>query len=92
MKVSTAVPQVEITLGRPHTFKGRVVDPAGKPIAGAFVDPDVWKGVYRCLGAYLWTDADGRFRWDDAPDDELTVNVSKQGYVGVFQQRIAPIG
>ena len=67
-----------------------MVDTSGKPVAGAFVDPDVWKGVYRCLGAYLWTDADGRFRWDDAPDDELIVNVSRQGYSGVFQRHVAP--
>ena len=32
-----------------------MVDTSGKPVAGAFVDPDVWKGMYRCLGAYLWT-------------------------------------
>ena len=90
VKVGTAVPQVEIKLGKAHTFKGRVVDLDGKPVAGAFVDPDVWKGKYRCLGAYLWTDADGRFRWHDAPNDELTVNVSKQGYVGVFQHDVEP--
>ena len=49
VKIGTAVPQVEITLGRPRAFKGKVVDPDGKPIAGAFVDPDRWRG-YRCLG------------------------------------------
>ena len=90
VRVGTAIPQIEITLGPAGSFKGRVVDTSGKPVAGAFVDPDVWKGTYRCLGAYLWTDADGRFRWDDAPRDELVVNVSRQGYVGVFQQAVAP--
>ena len=87
--VGTAVPQVEITLGRPRVLRGRVVDTDGKPVAGAFIDPDVWKG-YRCLGTFLWTNADGRFRWDDAPNDELTVNVHQQGYIGVFQQRVLP--
>ena len=91
VKVGTAVLQVEITLGRPRPFKGRVVDPDGKPIAGAFVNPDTWRG-YRCLGACLWTDADGRFRWDDVPRDDLIVNVSQQGYGGVFQQQVAPSG
>ena len=89
VKIGTAVPQVEITLGRPRPFKGRVVDPDGKPIAGAFVNPDTWRG-YRCLGAFIWTDADGRFRWDDAPRDDLIVNVSQQGYRGVSQQQVAP--
>ncbi len=90
VKVGMAIPQIKITLGQPRAFKGRVVDLEGKPIAGAFVDPDTWKRTYRCLGAYLWTDADGRFRWDDAPNDDLIVNVQKQGYVGVFQQQVAP--
>ena len=89
VKLGTAVLQVEITLGRPRPFKGRVVDPNGKPIAGAFVKPDTWRG-YRCLGAFIWTDADGRFRWDDAPRDDLIVNVRRQGYSSVSQQQVAP--
>jgi beta-lactamase regulating signal transducer with metallopeptidase domain len=89
VKVGTAVQQVEIALGRPRSFTGRVVEPNGKPIAEAFVNPDTWRG-YRCLGALLWTDAEGRFRWDDAPRDDLIVNVSQQGYSTVFQQQVAP--
>ncbi|MFI5457976.1 MAG: carboxypeptidase regulatory-like domain-containing protein [Isosphaerales bacterium] len=89
VKIGAAVPQVEITLGRPRTLKGRVVDPDGKPVAGAFVNPDTWRG-HRCLRAFLWTDADGRFRWDDAPNDELIVDVNQTGYRGVFQQHVAP--
>jgi hypothetical protein len=87
IKVGTAVPQVEITLGRPRPFAGRVVDPQGKPVAGAFVNVDTWRR-YRCLGVFLWSDSDGRFRWDDASDDEMTVNVSLQGYVGVFMRSL----
>jgi beta-lactamase regulating signal transducer with metallopeptidase domain len=89
VSIGTAVPQVPITLGRPRPFTGRVVDPDGNPIAGAFVDPDV-SHSYRCLGALIWTDADGRFRWDDAPGDELIVNVNQRGYRGVFQQIVPP--
>ncbi len=88
IKVGTAVPQVEITLGRPRPLKGRVVDPQGKPIAGAFVNVDSWRH-YRCLGVFLWSDSDGRFRWDDASDDEMMVNVSLRGYVGVFMRPLA---
>jgi hypothetical protein len=72
-------------------FNGRVVDPRGKPIAGAFVNPDTWRG-YRCLGVFLWTDAGGRFRWDDAPEDVLIVDVNAEGYRGVFQKRVTPSG
>jgi beta-lactamase regulating signal transducer with metallopeptidase domain/uncharacterized GH25 family protein len=91
VKIDTAVPQVEIALDRPHVLKGRVVDSGGKPIAGAFVNPDTWRG-FRCLRAFFWTDTDGRFRWDDAPNDEMSVNVNAQGYRGVFMQRVTPSG
>jgi beta-lactamase regulating signal transducer with metallopeptidase domain len=87
--IGTAVPQVEIALTRPRPFKGRVLDLDGKPVPGAFFDPDVWRN-HRSLGAFHWTDPDGRFHWDDAPDDELIVNVNAPGYRGVFQQHVAP--
>jgi len=87
--IGTAIPQVEIKLGRPRVFQGRVVDRDGKPVAGAFIDPDVWR-EHRGLGIFLWSDANGRFRWDDAPNDELIVNVNATGYRGVFQERVAP--
>ena len=87
VRIGTAVPQVEITLGRPHTFHGRVVDPDGKPVAGAFVNIDTWRR-YRFLGVFLYSDADGRFRWDDAPDDELSINVNCQGYTGLHHQAV----
>jgi RNA polymerase sigma factor (sigma-70 family) len=89
VKVGTAVPQVEIALGRPRTLEGRVVDPAGRPVAGAFVNVDTWRG-YRCLGVFLYSDAEGRFRWEDAPDDEILVNVDLQGYAGVSRRRVGP--
>jgi hypothetical protein len=86
VEIVTETPFFEMRLGKPHSFKGRVVDTNGNPVAGAFIDIDTWREV-RCLGAMLWTDADGRFRWDDAPDDELTINVSSRGYRGLFQQK-----
>ena len=87
-RIGKAVRQVEIALGRPHPFFGRIVNPAGKPIEGAFVNVNSWRG-YRFLGIYLYSDADGRFRWDDAPGDELTVNVNREGYAGLFMHPVA---
>ena len=89
VKIGKAIPQVEMALGAPHPFLGRVVDPAGKPVEGAFVNIDTWRD-YRFLGVYLYSDAEGRFRWDDAPDDELKVNVSCRGYTSVNQQPVRP--
>ena len=82
LKVNGTAQQVEVRLGKPRVFKARVLDPAGKPIEGAFVNIDTWQG-YRCLGVFLYTDADGRVRWDDAPDDFLVMNVHQEGYRGV---------
>lgn len=89
VKIGKAVPQVEIGLGPPLPFFGRVVDPDGKPIEGAFVNVDMWR-THRFLGVYLYSDADGRFRWDDGPGDELMVNVDRTGYAGVFMHRVTP--
>ncbi len=89
VKIGSAVQQVEIKLGRPRPFKGRVVDSGGKPIAGAFVNFDTWRG-YRDLGAFFWTDAEGRFRWNDAPDDETKVNVMRQGYLDLILESTPP--
>ncbi len=87
--VGKAVPQIEIRLGRPRAFVGRVVDSEGKPVENAFVNVDSWRR-YRFLRVFLYTDHDGRFRWDDAPDDPLEINVHRQGYVGISRQRVEP--
>jgi beta-lactamase regulating signal transducer with metallopeptidase domain/uncharacterized GH25 family protein len=91
VKIGTAIPQVEITLGRPRPLKGRVVDLGGRPIERAFVNVDSWRR-YRCLGVYLYTDADGRFRWDDAPGDALLIDVSEEGFLPLNRQQVRPSG
>ena len=89
IRIGKSVPQVEISLGAPHPFFGRVVDPSGKPVEGAFVNVDSWR-FNRFLGIFLYSDAEGRFRWDDGPDDELTINVDREGYGGLSMQRVTP--
>jgi hypothetical protein len=82
LQPTLAPPDFLLKPGRVLT--GRVVDTAGKPIAGAFVNIDTWK-TYRCLGAFLATDTDGRFRWTEAPEDDsrLLLNASAPGYLAV---------
>jgi beta-lactamase regulating signal transducer with metallopeptidase domain len=85
IKVGSAIPYEEIRLEASHVFRARVVNPSGRPVVGAFVNIDTWR-VYRCLGVFLYTDANGAVRWDDAPEDLFKVNVDAQGYQGIFMQ------
>ena len=80
---------VTVTLGPASTLAGRVVDSQGKPIPDAFVGIDTWR-TYRSLGEFLKTDADGRFRWDDAPPDSVLINASRAGFKDSIQNRVSP--
>ena len=82
-KVAANPDPVTIQLGPAHTLEGRVVDSRGKPIADAFVGIDTWR-TFRSLGVFLETDADGRFRWEDAPADPVRINVSQTGFTTVI--------
>jgi peroxiredoxin/protocatechuate 3,4-dioxygenase beta subunit len=81
--------RVDLTLERPHSFRGRVVDPKGKPIARAQVSA-YWSGsdgspgsfFEAALGHRLTTDDDGRFDWKEAPGSGVHANVSAVGFVG----------
>jgi thiol-disulfide isomerase/thioredoxin len=61
-------------------FQGRIVDPAGKPIAGATAQMDRLE-----LGPmeYEWSassDGEGRFSWDSAPEGEHPYCFSAAGF------------
>ncbi len=87
IKVGSAIPNEEIQPEAPHLFRARVIDTLGKPVAGAFVNIDTWRR-YRCLGVFLYTDAEGIARWDDAPEDDFKVNVDARGFKGIFMQSV----
>lgn len=77
--VAEAVASVEMNLVAPSPFRLRVVDQQNEPIEGSFVVFDTWK-QFRGLGVFLWTDAEGRASWPDAPVEPIQINVSKKGY------------
>ncbi len=72
-------PPVEFRLGPGHTIRGRIVDAHDKPIAGAPICADQWRG-HHSLRWNARTDADGRFRWDDAPADVVLIDLGALGY------------
>jgi thiol-disulfide isomerase/thioredoxin/uncharacterized GH25 family protein len=80
LTLSNHIPELKIALAPGKVFKGRLVDPAGKPIAAASAQMDRME-----LGPmeYEWnvaTDSDGRFSWDSAPEGEHPYCFSASGY------------
>jgi hypothetical protein len=82
-----------IRLGKASTLRIRVVDRAGKPVAGAYLQVGTWRGHPSLLrfGAQTevawrstWnaqTDAAGRFIWTIAPSDAVLFDIYKDGYM-----------
>lgn len=80
---------VEFRLGPGRTIRGRVVDPDGKGVAGITVVADTWRG-HRSIHFEIKTDQDGRFRWDDAPGDEVLFDVVPTGdYMRIRDLRLS---
>ena len=89
VKAESGTAETEIRLGPARTLAGHVVDTKNQPIAGAFVNVDNWRG-FRGLRVYLATDRDGRFRWDEAPDESVLLNVSKAGHLDILFRKATP--
>ena len=87
VKVRAETMRTYLTLDRAHSFRGRVVDPSGKPIARAWVMA-FWSGSEASPGSsfgvasrqQFTTDGDGRFEWKEAPGKGVQVEVSKTGF------------
>ena len=73
---------VEFSLKPGNTIKGRLVDTDGKPVQGAFVAADTWRG-HRSISWRADTNKEGRFQWDQAPSDEVLFDLGKQGYMSL---------
>jgi hypothetical protein len=69
-------------LGAPHAIRVRVVDLNGDPVSGAGVDVDDWRGC-RSLSWRSETDKAGRFVWNEAPGDEVNIDIYKEDYMRV---------
>ncbi len=89
VQVESAIPQVEIRLGKSRSLTFRVQNSEGQPLPGAFVNIDTWR-EFHGLGIYLWTGADGLALWNEAPSDRIQVGASLDGYLSVFNTRVEP--
>jgi len=89
IRVAAAPQQITLTLSTAHKIGGRVVDRAGRPIAGASLSVG-WSPLRsetsgrgsEAISHELTTDADGRFVWNDAPGDGAHAEVCAHGYLG----------
>ncbi len=79
IEVTAGVNAFAVQLRPGRTIHGRVVDEKGNPVAGVAVHVDSWRG-YSTLDWSAETDADGRFRWDHAPDDAVPLRFFKASY------------
>jgi thiol-disulfide isomerase/thioredoxin/protocatechuate 3,4-dioxygenase beta subunit len=87
LRVGEGTQRAYLTLDTAHSFRGRVVDPSGTPIARAEVIA-FWSGPEASPSSSfgvasrqrLTTDADGRFEWKEAPGKGVLVDVSGGGF------------
>ncbi len=63
-----------------HPLRGRVVDDAGNGVAQAWFVAATWRGL-NTIHTEVRADADGRFVWDSAPEDEVICDVERPGYM-----------
>ncbi len=81
VKIKQAMPPVEIRLEPGRIIEGKVTDQTGKPIEGAWIRADTWRKQRRRLYLEAKTDAEGNFKVMDAPADEVSFDIGKEGYM-----------
>lgn len=81
---------LNVALRPGRTVSGQVVDASGKPIEGASVVLDYWKGCPRQYPCRTTTDSAGKFRIDDAPSDRAWYNFEKKGYLAISHLPMSP--
>jgi hypothetical protein len=89
INVTQDMPPIVFRLEKGHTIKGRAVDKKGKPISGAFAAVDSWRGN-RLLVWRVNTNEEGRFVWNDAPADEVLIDMGKVNYMSVRGYSMKP--
>jgi len=80
LAVTNPMPELKVQMSPGKIFKGRVLDEAGQPVAGAGVQlarvnleplEFDWSAI---------TDSEGRFQWDSAPSGEHPYLITADGY------------
>ncbi len=72
--------EANFELERGADVTGRVVDPAGRPLAGVWLVTDTWNGA-RMFPRETRTDTNGEFRLPHMPATPVSVDVLKKDYI-----------
>ena len=81
VRIDDQTAPVEFRLNEPGSvLRIRVVDVRGKPVAGARLFADTWRG-HRSITFRAGTDAGGRIEWRGAPKDAVLYDLLKQDYM-----------
>ena len=72
-------PVGDIVLKSGSTFRMKMTDGRGRPVEGVSVKLVNWNGS-RAMSWATKTDKEGRFRWDHAPEGQLTFEYDKVGF------------
>lgn len=90
IKPGDPYPKVTVTLKPGRRIQGRVEDQFGKPFANIFLRAKKWRDVEEEL-VELKTDAQGRFEWNEAPEDAVCFEYYDQEYKQIeMQERAEP--
>ena len=83
VRVAERTAPVEIRMTEPGSIlRVRVIDIQGKPVAGAVVAANTWRG-HRSIEFRAETDRDGRLAWRGAPKDVVRYNIGKEEYMWI---------
>ncbi|MCX5634032.1 MAG: sigma-70 family RNA polymerase sigma factor [Phycisphaerae bacterium] len=80
--VGPNMPPIVFSLEPAKIIRARVVDINSVPVEGVYVKVSSWQG-FSSLNFEAATDANGFFRWTDAPADEVLFELYKPGYMRV---------
>lgn len=90
VRATVDMPPVDFELSAGNGLRGRVMSGSGSPLAGVTVTPVGWRKNAYVIKWRGKTDADGRFCWVDAPDDPVTFDFAKAGYLRIYWQELKP--
>jgi len=79
IEVQTTSGLLKIGLSPGGSVHGKVVDEAGKPVEGATISSNRWRG--RPLPMSVKSARDGTFTVTDVPDDNVEYLIQKEGYL-----------